>query len=115
MVRNKKGAELKQREYSQEELVRDAKIILESPFWIPELETGEWYARIHDDHDGTLMGNLSVIIDRCGDAHIAVEGVPSGNFLRFRTANGGGQSERVRNALMILAYAILLDSKDHPQ
>lgn len=103
------------KEYGQKELADMTKIILETPFWIPELDAEKWYERIHDDHDGELRGNLSVVIDRYGDLRVAVVGVPSGTFLRFRTFIGGGQSERVRKALMILAFAIALDSKDHPQ
>ena len=39
-----------------------------------------------------------------------------GPAMRFRMPIvGGGQSPRVRNALMILALAIKLDNEEHPQ
>jgi len=42
-------------------------------------------------------------------------GVPTGATLRFRNTFGGGNSERVRIALMILALAIKLDNEERPQ
>lgn len=35
--------------------------------------------------------------------------------LMFRSYDGGGKSQRVRNALMILALAIKLDNEEYPQ
>ena len=101
------------REISQERLIKDTKRVLENPFWIPDLVSGKGYRRLHDDHDGTREGEIEVIFDSQGDAWFMTDkhqGVP----LRFREALGGGRSQRVRNALMILAWAIKLDNRDHP-
>lgn len=88
------------------------KEILETPFWQPTLKTETEYRRQHDDTDGKPKGGLMVMFDRMGDAYISTD---NNDWLRFRTFGGGGQSERTRIALMILAEAIRLDNEARPQ
>ena len=87
--------------------------ILDAQFWIQELSTERLYQRLHDDTDGEPIGRVMVMFDRQGDAYISTDShyAPP---LRFRSGLGGGRSLRVRNALMILAYAIELDNETLP-
>ena len=102
-------------EPSQDRLMKDTIRVLNNPFWINGLEAGEVYRRLHDDHDGTFTGILNVLIGPDGDCHTWTD-VQPGQSLRFRVPIlGGGMSPRVRNALMILAFAIKLDNDDYPQ
>jgi hypothetical protein len=103
------------REVSQERLVKDTRRVLENPFWIPDLTTQECYSRLHDDHDGTCTGTINVKFSEDGDAWLSVIAEHNGQSLRFRSLFGGGMSQRVRNALMILALAIKLDNEEKPQ
>ncbi|MFA6306271.1 MAG: hypothetical protein WCV70_00100 [Patescibacteria group bacterium] len=96
------------KEVSIEKLVKDARRVLETPFWMPELSSGESYERLHDDHDGTGEGVLNVTFLPDGDATISID---IRTPLRFRNWLGGGMSLRVRNALMLLAWAIKLDNQ----
>ncbi len=98
----------------EDNLTETIRKFLEEPYWISELSSEEEYMRLHDDCDGTSTGILSVVIDRYGDAYVATD-VGQLRNLRFRTFGGGGDSPRVRNALMILAYAIKLDNEERPQ
>lgn len=101
------------RNISLERLCKDVRRVLENPFWIPELSSDVNYTRIQDDHDGTFEGQLTVDFTRDGDAWVFTDKhFPA---MRFRTFHGGGMSERTRNALMILAYAIKLDNQERPQ
>ncbi|MDP2934348.1 MAG: hypothetical protein Q8N59_01070 [bacterium] len=101
------------REVSPERLVKDVRRVLENPFWISGLETDKYYERLHDDHDGTYQGNIRVAIAQDGDIYVETDGK---SLLRFRMPfSGGGMSPRVRNALLILAYAIKLDNEKKPQ
>ncbi|MFA5386379.1 MAG: hypothetical protein WC297_01830 [Candidatus Paceibacterota bacterium] len=93
---------------SVERLLKDARRVLENPFWIPEIETGVAYRRVHDDHDGTEEGMLIVTFSLDGDAWVTID-KHHGPSLRFRNYFGGGNSPRTRNALMLLALAIKLD------
>ena len=70
---------------------------------------------MHDDHDGTKKGAVNVTFSEDGDAWVSILGKDNGESLRFRTFFGGGQSPRVRNALMILALAIKLDNDPDPK
>ncbi len=101
------------RELTTGRLLRDTRRVLNSPFWIPELHTNTVYSRLHDDHDGTRKGVISVQFDQQGDAWLSTD-MHRGPPLRFRMEGGGGLSLRVRNALMILAEAIRLDNLDRP-
>lgn len=88
--------------------------ILDSDFWLPTLDTRTNYSRLHDDHDGTFEGVVSVMFGPDGDAYITTDR-HVGPSLRFRMPLvGGGMSKRTRNALLILAEAIRLDNEDHP-
>jgi hypothetical protein len=91
--------------------------LLETPFWPDTLRTGEFYQRYEDD---SPLGNISVVVGGDGDAHLSViqELDPNDRHLsmRFRMPmTGGGQSPRVRNALLFLAEAIRLDNLENPQ
>lgn len=68
------------------------------------------HTRLQDDTDGetTLKHELTVIMGPDGDMHIGV----GGDFLRFRTWGGGGNSLRTHNALRILAEAIRQDNHE---
>ncbi len=98
----------------QKKLSAEVKAILEESFWVNDLKSDTVYGRIHDDDDGNRIGSLVVNFDAYGDARLKVEG-EEGQVLRFRTSGGGGRSLRVRNALMILAYAIQLDNDRDPE
>lgn len=95
------------------ELEKRARQILEEPFWVSELKTNFWYDRLHDDDDGTKNGRVVVMFLENGDGIISTDG-HVGSPLRFRTMGGGGNSLRVRNALMLLAWAIKLDNETKP-
>ena len=93
------------------------KRLLESHYWPSELKPGELYQRYEDD---SPEGYIAVTFGGDGDAHLMVIGKqdPNEHKLSFRfrmPMKGGGQSPRVRNALLILAEAIRLDNLDRPQ
>lgn len=101
---------------STERLLKDFKRVLENPFWIPTLHTDELYIRTHDDHDGTFNGKITMSFDKMGDAWLICDPPSAFNrCLRFRTFGGGGNSLRVRQALMLLAEAIRLDNLERPE
>ena len=102
------------REISQERLNKDVRRVLDNPLWPSGLHADEVYSRIHDDHDGTRQGILSVYFEpHTGDAFVQID-IHHGLALRFRTEIGGTQSPRVHNALRILAKAIQLDNEARP-
>lgn len=93
------------------------KKLLEENFWLPTLDTMSNYQRFEDD---SMSGSLNVAFGTDGDGHITViQDRDPKEFklaMRFRMPMiGGGESPRVRNALLILAEAIRLDNLDHPQ
>lgn len=94
-------------------IAKRIKKLLEDSFWPESLSPDVSYQRIHDDHDGTFTGTLSVFIDRMGDVYLTVD--RAFEALRFRTMGGGGHSLRVRNALVVLAEAIRLDNEERSQ
>lgn len=102
----------KRRRITEGEIPDAVEDILESNFWLYDIDTRTNYHRLHDDHDGTQRGSLSVMFSEDGDAWVSVEGVPSGQSLRYRMASGGGISFRTRVALLILAKAIKLDNEN---
>jgi len=108
---NKMGKKKEKIEYELQPIVKK---VLEEPFWPMTLETREVYSRLHDDHDGTFLGELNVTIGPDGDAWVYITGERPLTTLRFRSFSGGGQSLRVRNALLILAEAIRMDNEDKP-
>ena len=103
------------REISEERLIKDTKRVLNNPFWPPDLNAETYYQRTHDDTDGTGIGKIGISFSQDGDTWIHMEPSHNGGSLRFRTHFGGGQSKRVRQALMILALAIKLDNEEVPQ
>lgn len=97
--------------------LNDLHVMLETPWWPPSLKTGKFYQRFEDD---SPLGSISVVIGGDGDAHLSVicECDPNERNLSFRfrmPMSGGGQSPRVRNAILFLAEAIRLDNQDKPQ
>lgn len=101
---------------SQEKVPGIVQALLETPFWLPTLTTMNTYARLHDDHDGTKEGVLNVVFSPDGDAHVWIAGIDGrvSQSLRFRNYGGGGVSLRTRNALLVLAEAMRLDSEEYP-
>lgn len=93
----------------------DVKELLGENFeWPENLRSNESYVRMHDDHDGTFDGMLHVTIGPDGDAWVKTTGTKQCQSLRFRTHGGGGSSLLVRNALVLLAEAIRLESEHVP-
>lgn len=92
--------------------------LLSEPYWLPNLDTRTSYWRYEDD---SPLGQLIISFSPDGDGHIHVMAEHDPNegpkwSQRFRMPMmGGGQSPRVRNALLILAEAIRLDNIDSPQ
>lgn len=70
------------------------------------------HSRVHDDHDGTFEGQLTVAMGPDGDMYLWLDRPQA---VRFRNFSGGGASLRVHNALRILAEAIRLDNLDRPR
>ena len=99
---------------SSEQIEQVVRKILEKPFWLESLRAENVFVRQHDDHHGTSEGLLSLKISCNGDVCITTSNLP-GRSLMFRTIDGGGQSERVRNALIILALAIKIENEKDPQ
>jgi len=89
--------------------------LLEGSYWPATLGARDTHTRRQDDTDGQRGPDqdLSVSIGPDGDMWVVLPS--SAQSLRFRTAAGGGQSLRVRNALMVLAEAIRRDNEDCPQ
>ena len=89
--------------------------LLDDLVWPEGIDVRSYYSRLHDDHDGTMEGYLEVGFNpMVGDVWVKAIGAHFGS-LRFRDYFGGGQSLRVRNALLILAFAIKLDNESRPQ
>lgn len=89
--------------------------ILSDAFWPRALEPGMRYRRVSDD----TSGDITVIFSRDADGWIEVLSRldPKEPLLthRFRSYFGGGESEHVRNTLLIIATAIKLDNESRPQ
>src|SRR5258708_5755811 len=93
-----------------------ATALLEGYFWIPSLETAKIYERMEDDTSGILTVTFSADGDAWINVFSKVDPAEFRDTFRFRVPfAGGGQSPRVRNALLVLAEAIRLDNKEHPQ
>jgi len=89
--------------------------LLENDWWPSNIKPTEVYERYQDDTDGETSSDhiLSLMFTRDGDAWLML---PSARHsLRFRTYAGGGDSLRVRNALLLLAEAIRRDNEERPQ
>ena len=95
------------------------------PAWPQGLEVGKYYEIPCDDDGQSLDAKLKVLIAQDGDVHIStvklqqfrskgallLDGLPS---VRIRSRPGGGRNLRTRQALLWLAEAIRLDTKDNP-
>ena len=103
--------------FSDEEVEKSVDFLLENPYWIETIELGRFYGRSQDDTDGNDDKNnyLSLFMDTSGNADIHIWIYP-GRYrtLRFRHPSGGGKSERVRRALLLLAEAIRRDNEINP-
>lgn len=90
--------------------------LLDADFFPEWIETGKGYQRYGDDQ---RLGSITVGCLPDGDGAIEINSQLDPNELtrihRFRTYFGGGQSERVRKALLILALAIQMDNEELPQ
>jgi len=88
--------------------------LIEGAYWPSTLNTQDTYNRRQDDTDGDtgVEQDIAVKFSVDGDAWVILPGFRS---LRFRTWFGGGQSLRVRNALLVLAEAIRRDNEERPQ
>ena len=111
-----KRLQRKLQQYCKDHPDEVAKVLLESHFWHEGLEPNTTYARFDDD---TYSGHISVAFSQDGDGWLEVlsEKDPEDPLShRFRMPlHGGGQSGRVRTALLILALAIKLDNEERPQ
>lgn len=100
-------------EKSPDDVVR---AVFDHPFWLRDLSPSDCYTRYEDD---SPTGFIRVMFSDDSDAWIEVISDPDPDdnnlAMRFRTYFGGGQSLRVRNALLLLALAIKLDNEKHPQ
>ena len=77
--------------------------------------TGVAHQRFGDDQ---RFGSVIVMFSCDGDAWVETLKDPNefGSAQRFReTFAGGGQSRRVREAMMLLALAIIADNNERPQ
>jgi len=92
------------------------RVLLEESFWLSTVKTNVLYQRFEDD---SRLGHIGVAFSPDSDGWIEIFSQPDPDegtsVFRFRTYFGGGQSLRVRNALMILAEAIRLDNAEKPQ
>ncbi len=94
-----------------------AEVLLESTFWLNELDLMTPYVR-HDDD--TRKGLIKISFSHDQDAWIEVWSEIDPDDVsfshRFRVPlSGGGESPRVRNALLMLALAIKCDNQQIPQ
>lgn len=75
-------------------------IVVEQDY--PSVIDGFAYSRLQDDNDGEDESTLDISFDSVG-AYVKVRSLDS---LRFRTSYGGGKSDRLRNALLLICYII---------
>ncbi len=92
-------------------------VALAQPYWVHTLKTDVNYVRYEDD---TRHGHLGVTFSCDGDGWVEVftKADPKEHnwMFRFRMpGGGGGDSMRVRNALLLLAEAIRQDNEKRPQ
>lgn len=102
--------------YSEKEIAEALDFVLEENYWIDLTDTIDFYSCQQDDTDGSDddSNNFSLAVDFTGDVHIVIH---AGKFrtLRFRPPAGGGKSERVRKALVIVMEAIRRDNEKNPE
>jgi hypothetical protein len=88
--------------------------LLESPFWPAGLEIDKTYSRTHDDCDGKQNEKIFVETHEYGEVLVYTY-AHQAPAMRFRMPIfGGGRSPRTRNALLLLALAMKLDSEEKP-
>lgn len=92
------------------------KAVTEGIFWPSLLEPRIGYRRVSDD----TSGDITVSFSNDGDGWIEIasriDPQEPLEIQRFREPIcGGGESPRVRNALLVLALAIKLDNQSRPQ
>lgn len=98
----------------QELVTRLLPKILNTPLNI-SLAPNQMIERVHDDHEGEFTGRLQMMMTVDGDMWIHTTDPETGSgLIRFRGIGGGSMSDRVHNALRILAQAILLDNLARP-
>jgi hypothetical protein len=85
------------------------KALLELEPVLPHLNPFVRYERTQDDCDGDTADTVLVTLDPFGDVYASTT---KPGFKRFRAPGGGGNSQRVRRALLILAEAIRLDNEE---
>jgi hypothetical protein len=90
-----------------------ADVLLEGVIQPIRLAPRQFEFRTHDDCDGRLEEAIGVGLSVDGDVWLRLP--PNVLAMRFRTYIGGGQSPRVRNALLLLAEAIRRDNELRPQ
>jgi hypothetical protein len=96
---------------SQEDITDCMRALLEIPFWPTCLKVNEGYFRSHDDNGGNKEEGITVYFTCDGDAFVKTDVGPM-KTARFRMPIfGGGNSPRVRAALLILALAIKEDNE----
>lgn len=97
-----------------QDVERAMNVLLEGSYWPASLEAKVAYSRRHDDTDGDTSAdqNLTVMFGLDADGYVTNGWAQT---LRFRESFGGGQSPRVRNALLVLAEAIRRDNEAFPQ
>lgn len=102
------------KEFTPQQIQQGMNAVLEGEFWLPSIVPDNFYTRRQDDTDGQSgpQQELQVTFSRDGDAWVLLGDMQT---LRFRSYFGGGQSLRVRNALMVLAEAIRRDNEESPQ
>ncbi len=90
--------------------------LLDAEFFPAAIKTDIGYQRYGDD---TCLGSITVGFLQDGDGLVEIDSQLDPDELtlihRFRTFFGGGQSDRVRKALLILALAIQMDNDERPQ
>jgi len=91
------------------------KAMMEHPFWPRALELQKSYTRIGDDTSGKVSVAFAPDADAWVEIWSHLDPQEHGFAHRFRCAFGGGESLRVRNALLMLALAIKLDNDAFPQ
>lgn len=89
--------------------------LIEGAYWPHSLATQTAYTRTQDDTDGESGAGHQLSLAVGPDGDVWVECGTQIRSLRFRTWAGGGQSLRVRNALLVLAEAIRRDNLEAPQ
>lgn len=96
-------------EPDQQDYQKIVEKLLNAPYFLPHLTTDKNYSREEDDSEMGAGVGVTVRIDSFGDIYLWTTGEK--RIHRFRTMGGGGNSLRTRNALMILAEAMRLDSE----